>query len=71
MIQIKKSYVLELTEEQAQELYQLLRTERDSGCLTPDKELVLVYHELKKLFDTGIRSTENKDYKHLYAPGTK
>jgi hypothetical protein len=62
---------LELTEEQAQELYQLLRTERDSGCLTPDKELVLVYHELKKLFDTGIRSTENKDYKHLYAPGTK
>ena len=55
MIQIKKSYVLELTEEQAKELYRLLQTERDSGCLTPDKELVLVYHELKKLFDTGIR----------------
>jgi hypothetical protein len=55
MIEVKKSYVLELTETQAQELYQLLRTERDSGCLTPDKELVLVYHELKKLFDSGIR----------------
>jgi hypothetical protein len=55
MIEVKKSYVLELTETQAKELYQLLRTERDSGCLTPDKELVLVYHELKKLFDSGIR----------------
>jgi len=55
MIEIKKSYVLELSEYQAKELYQLLRTEKDSGCLTPDKELVLVYHELKTLFDTGIR----------------
>jgi hypothetical protein len=55
MIEVKKSYVVELTEQQAQELYQLLRTERDSGCLTPDKELVLVYHELKNLFDIGIR----------------
>jgi hypothetical protein len=71
MIEVKKSYVVELTETQAKELYQLLRTEKDSGCLTPDKELVLVYHELKKLFDSGIRSTENKDYNHLYAPGTK
>lgn len=55
MIEIQKNYKLTLTEEQAKELYQLLRTERDSGCLTPDKELVLVYHELKNLFDTGIR----------------
>ena len=55
MIQIEKNYKLTLTENQAKELYQLLRTERDSGCLTPDKGLVLVYHELKKLFDTGIR----------------
>ena len=55
MIEVKKSYVVELTENQAKELYQLLRTERDSGCLTPDKELVLVYHELKQLFDSGIR----------------
>ena len=55
MIEIKKSYVLELTEDQAKELYLLLRTEKDSGCLTPDKELRLVYHELKNLFDSGIR----------------
>jgi hypothetical protein len=55
MIKIQKTYHLALTEDQAKELYQLLRTERDSGCLTPDKELVLVYHELKNLFDTGIR----------------
>jgi len=54
MIEVKKSYVLELSEQQARELYQLLRTEKDSGCLTPDKELKLVYHELKDLFDTGI-----------------
>jgi len=49
MIKISKTYHLTLNEEQAKELYQLLRTERDSGCLTPDKELVLVYHELKNL----------------------
>jgi hypothetical protein len=72
MIKISKTYHLALTEQQAQELYELLRTEKDSGWLTPDKELVVVYDELKNLFDTGIRSTENsKDYKHLYAPGTK
>jgi hypothetical protein len=72
MIKISKTYHLALTEQQAQELYELLRTEKDSGCLTPDKELVVVYDELKKLFDTGIQSTENsKYYKHLYAPGTK
>jgi len=55
MIKISKTYHLALTEEQAKELYELLRTERVNGCLTPDKELVLVYHELKNLFDTGIR----------------
>ena len=55
MIEVKKSYVVELTEQQAQELYELLRTEKNSGGLTHDKELMLVYHELKKLFDSGIR----------------
>jgi len=55
MIKLKKSYVVELTEQQAKELYELLRTEKDSGCLTVDKDLVLVYNELKLLFDTGIR----------------
>jgi hypothetical protein len=51
MIEIQKNYKLTLTDQQAKELYQLLQTEKDSGCLTPDKELKLVYHELKKLFD--------------------
>ncbi len=55
MIKISKTYHLALTEEQAKELYELLRTEKDSGGLTHDKELVLVYHELKNLFDIGIR----------------
>ena len=55
MIEIEKNYKLTLTEQQAKELYQLLQTEKDSGCLTLDKELKLVYHELKDLFDTGIR----------------
>ena len=54
MIQVKKSYVLELSEQQAKELYQVLQDEKDHGCLGVDKELTLVYHELKKLFDTGI-----------------
>jgi len=55
MIELKKSYVLELTETQAQELYELLKFAKDGSYLTPDKELMLVYNELKKLFDSGIR----------------
>lgn len=55
MIEIQKNYKLTLSEEQVKELYQLLRTEKDSGCLTHDKELKLVYHELKDLFDAGIQ----------------
>ena len=55
MIKLKKSYVVELTEQQAKELYELLRTEKESGCLTVDKDLVLVYNELKQLFGTAIR----------------
>ena len=72
MIQIKKSYVLELTEEQARELYLFLKTERDMD-VSRLKELAPVHNELKKLFDTGIRGTENnlKDYNNIYAPGTK
>ena len=54
MIQIKKSYVLELTEEQARELYFLLKTERDMD-VSRLKELTPVHNELKKLFDTGIK----------------
>lgn len=72
MIEIQKNYKLTLTEQQAKELYEFLRGAKDCGHLSTDRDLILVYHELKNLFDTGIRSTENsKDYKHLYAPGTK
>ena len=55
MIEIKKSYVLELTETQAKELYEFLRFAKDGSYLTPDKELMFVYNELKKIFDSGIR----------------
>lgn len=55
MIKISKTYHLALTGEQAKELYQLLKTEKDSGHLTVDHELILVHHELRNLFDTGIR----------------
>lgn len=55
MIQVKKSYVLELSEQQALELYQVLQGEKDDGRLGVDRDLKLVYNELKNLFDTGIR----------------
>lgn len=55
MIKISKTFHIALTEQQAKELYELLRTEKNSGCLTVDKDLVLVYNELKNLFDIGIR----------------
>jgi hypothetical protein len=55
MIEIQKNYLLTLTEEQARELYQILDYERKNDNLGVDKELKLVYHELKNLFDTGIR----------------
>lgn len=55
MIEVKKSYVLELTEQQAKEFYQILDYERKQDNLGVDKELVLVYHELKKIFGSGIR----------------
>jgi len=51
MIQIEKNYKITLTEQQAKELYWLLNDED----LDIDNELKFVYHELKKLFDTGIR----------------
>jgi len=55
MIEIQKNYKITFTEQQARELYELLRTEKESGCLTIDKDLLLVYNELKELFGTGIR----------------
>jgi hypothetical protein len=55
MIEIQKNYKITFTERQARELYELLRTQKGSGHLTVDHELILVCHELHDLFDTGIR----------------
>ena len=55
MIEIQKNYKLTLTEQQAKELYSLLRLQKDTGHLTTDHEIVLVYNELKKIFAIGIR----------------
>lgn len=57
MIEVQKQYKLTLTEQQAKELYKFLRGAKDVGHLHTDKDLdlILVYNELKKLFDTGIR----------------
>lgn len=55
MIEIQKNYKLTLTETQAKELYLILKNQKDIGHLNTDYELILVYNELKKLFDTGVR----------------
>jgi hypothetical protein len=58
MIEIKKSYVVELQEDQAKELYTLLLYTKDTGDLKHDGryvELRPLYEELKQLFDNGIR----------------
>jgi hypothetical protein len=54
MIEIQKNYKLTLTEQQAKELYLLLKTERDMD-VSRLKELAPVCDELKKLFGVGIR----------------
>ena len=55
MIQVKKSYVLELSEQQAKELYEFLRGAKDVGHLSVDRDLILIYNELKDIFGGGIR----------------
>jgi len=76
MIEIQRNYKLTLSEEQMRQLFNLLGQNKD--LLTVNSgydELRTVYNELKKIFDSGIRSTESfesaKDYNHIYAPGTK
>lgn len=55
MIETVKNYKLTLTENQAQELYEFLRGAKDVGHLSVDRDLSLVYNELKKIFGGGIR----------------
>ena len=49
MIELKKSYVVEFTEQQAKELYEFLREAKDFGHLHMDKDLILIYNELEKI----------------------
>ena len=55
MIQIKKSYVIELNEYQAQQLYRLLQSSGEFSYGDRFDELGFLHDELKKLFDAGIR----------------
>ena len=55
MIEKQISYKIEFTEQQAKELYEFLRGAKDVGHLHAGKNLILIYNELRKLFDTGIR----------------
>jgi hypothetical protein len=54
MIQIEKNYKITLTEQQAKELYEFLRGAKDCGHLSTDRDLVLVYHELKNILESVI-----------------
>ena len=58
MIEIKKSYVVELTEEQARQLHQLLQETKfihESSYVERYSDLRELRDELKQLFDSGIR----------------
>jgi hypothetical protein len=55
MIEIKKSYVVELTENQAQQLYRLLQSSKEFSYGERYDELGFLHDELKKLFDSGLR----------------
>ena len=58
MIEIKKSYVVELTEEQGRQLHQLLQETKfihESSYVERYSDLRELRDELKQLFDSGIR----------------
>lgn len=50
MIEKQISYKIEFTEQQAKELYEFLRGAKDVGHLSVDRDLILVYNELKDIF---------------------
>jgi len=54
MIEIQKNYKITLTEVEARQLYNFLRTENACGGLNINSELRSLYDELKQLFDIGI-----------------
>jgi len=49
-IETIKSYKLTLTEQQAKELYEFLHRAKDVGHLSVDRDLILIYNELKDIF---------------------
>jgi hypothetical protein len=52
MIEVKKSYVIELTEDQARQLYRLLQlSSKEFSYGERFDELGFLHDELKKLFD--------------------
>jgi hypothetical protein len=56
MIQVKKSYVVELSEQQARQLYFMLQSNIELLTIGSGyDELRPLYNELKKIFDSGVR----------------
>jgi hypothetical protein len=55
MIDIQKTYNISFTEQQAKELYFMLKNAKDGAYLTHNDELMLVYNELKDTLKIGIR----------------
>lgn len=58
MIEIKKSYVVELQEEQARQLYNLLQSAKQQDQFSYGgqySDLRELHSQLKELFDSGIR----------------
>ena len=56
MIEVKKSYVIELTEEQARQLYNFLQPHKDDFYYGGGyDELRVLFNELKTIFNGGIR----------------
>ena len=51
MIKQKISYTVEFTEEQLKVLYTILKRLKDDRKLTLDDEIILIYHELQKMFE--------------------
>ena len=58
MIETKKSYVVELSEEQGRQLYNLLQSARSTDQFSYGGsygDLRELHKELKQIFDSGIR----------------
>ena len=49
MIEIITTYKIEFSVNQARELFVLLEQQKDSGRLTIDNDLILVYNQLRAL----------------------